>query len=81
MGNSIMSSIKNSYLDNYISNAKEEILENNRFIIANESQLSVANILLVIKCKEAGFSDEDIEYIKTKLFTVKDIHKQLAVAI
>ncbi len=81
MGNSIVSSIKNSYLDHYIASAKEEILENNNFIIANESQLSVANILLIIKCKEAGFSDEDIEYIKTKLFTVKDIHKQLAIVL
>jgi hypothetical protein len=81
MGNSIVRSIKNIYLDYYIALTKEEILDNNKFIIANEDQLSVANILLVIKCKDAGFSDEDIEYIKTKLFTVKDIHKQLSVVI
>jgi hypothetical protein len=81
MGNKIVRAIKNIYLDQYVVSLKEEILENNNFIIANESQLNVANILLVIKCKEAGFSDEDIEYIKTTLFTTKDIHTQLAVVI
>ena len=73
MGNLITSSINKSYLDQCIASTKEDILAHNNFIIANESQLAVANILLVSSFKRTQFSIEDINYVRTQLFTMEDI--------